>query len=48
MDVATFDEGRLGGYSGIRANSMRRSVARVEHNGFVGVDGFVASLFCFG
>ena len=28
--------------SGIRAMSMHRSVARVEHNGFVGVDAFVA------
>ena len=27
--------------SGIRAMSMHRSVARVEHNGFVGVDAFV-------
>ena len=31
-------------YSGIRAVSMRRSVARVEHNGFVGVDAFVIFL----
>ena len=27
--------------SGIRAVSMHRLVARVEHNGFVGVDAFV-------
>ena len=27
-------------YSGIRAVSMRRSIARVERNGFVGVDAF--------
>ena len=34
-------------YSGIRAVSMRTFVARVEHNGFVGVDVFiVASLSC--
>ena len=34
-------------YSGIRAVFMRRSVARVEHNGFVGVDAFVVvSLSC--
>ena len=30
-------------YSGIRAVSMHRLVARVEHNGFVGVDAFVVS-----
>ena len=27
--------------SGIRAVSIHRSVARVEHNGFVGVDAFI-------
>ncbi len=31
--------------SGIRALSMRRSVARVEHNGFVGVG--ARAVFCF-
>ena len=33
-------------YSGIRAVSMHRLVARVEHNGFVGVDAFVVFSSC--
>ena len=32
--------------SGIRAVSMHRLVARVEHNGFVGVDAFVVFSSC--
>ena len=33
-------------FSGIRALSMRRSVARVEHNGFVGVGARAAFALC--
>ena len=33
--------------SGIRAVSMHRLVARVEHNVFVGVDAFVVSCYVY-